>query len=199
MPMMMDDENKQDEHDHRSDGEAVDESVNRRDFLTTNEAAKQLGVSYYTVYEYIREKRLVAEMVSGVYIIPKKAVEEFKAKPTGRTRVKPPSWRVYRAGAQVRGLDIAVQVRAGQQARLHEKLHRLLLQQEYLFYGTMQRYIFEDEANPSHIIISLIWKDTELPDESVLDQELDRFKAAFADVLDWSGVRYTRKRAIIHT
>jgi len=196
MPMMLDDNNKQ---DNRGDAEAVDESVNRRDFLTTNEAAKQLGVSYYTVYEYIREKRLVAEMVSGVYIIPKKAVEEFKAKPTGRTRVRPPSWRVYRAGAQVRGLDIAVQLRAGQQARLREKLQHLLEKQDYLFHGTMQRYVFEDEADPSHIIISLIWKDTELPDESVLDQELDRFKDAFDDVLDWSSARYTQKRAIIHT
>ena len=87
---------------------------NRRNFLTTNEAAQRLGVSYYTVYEYIREKRLVAEMVSGVYIIPEKAVEEFKAKPTGRTRVNPPPWRVYRAGAKVRGLDIHVQALPGQ-------------------------------------------------------------------------------------
>jgi excisionase family DNA binding protein len=179
--------------------ENAGEGINRRDFLTTNEAAKQLGVSYYTVYEYIREKRLVAEMVSGVYIIPKRAVEEFKAKPTGRTRVKPPPWRVYRAGAKVRGLDITVQVRTGQQERLYEKLHRLLDQQEYLFNGTMQRYIFEDEDNPALILISLVWKDTELPDESMLDQELARFKSAFADVLDWTTARYTRKRAILHT
>lgn len=186
--MMTDNENTQD-----------DDGINRRDFLTTNEAAKQLGVSYYTVYEYIREKRLVAEMVSGVYIIPKKAVEEFKAKPTGRTRIKPPAWRVYRAGAQVRSLDISAQVRTGQLERLREKLHSLLETQAYLFNGTMQRYIFEDEANPTKVTISLIWKDTELPDESTLDQELGNFKVAFADLLDWSTARYTRKRAIIHT
>lgn len=197
--MMTAGDNNKDERDNRGDDENGDEGVNRRDFLTTNEAAKQLGVSYYTVYEYIREKRLVAEMVSGVYIIPRRAVEEFKAKPTGRTRVKPPSWRVYRAGAQVRGLDISVQVRAGQLERLREKLQRLLETQEYLFNGTMQRYVFQDEANPSRVTISLIWKDTELPDESALDQDLDRFKAAFADVLDWNSARYTRKRAIIHT
>ncbi len=182
-----------------NDGNEGSEGAGRRDFLTTNEAAKQLGVSYYTVYEYIREKRLVADMVSGVYIIPRRAVEEFKAKPAGRTRVKPPSWRLYRAGARVRGLDISVQVRAGQQERLREKLHRLLETQEYLFSGTMQRYIFEDESNPSRIIISLIWKDTELPDESMLDEELARFKSAFADMLDWSTVRFTKKRAILHT
>ncbi len=182
-----------------ADNDNIQDDTNRRDFLTTNEAAKQLGVSYYTVYEYIREKRLVAEMVSGVYIIPKKAVEEFKAKPTGRTRVKPPSWRVYRAGARVRGLDISVHVRAGQLERLREKLHSLLDTQAFLFHGTMQRYIFEDETNPSKVTISLIWKDTELPDESSLDAELGDFKAAFADVLDWTTARYVRRRAVIHT
>src|SRR5713226_841698 len=104
---------------------------NRRNFLTTNEAAQRLGVSYYTVYEYIREKRLVAEMVSGVYIIPEKAVEEFKAKPTGRTRVNPPPWRVYRAGAKVRGLDIRVQARPGKQERLIEKLNAIQEEQRF--------------------------------------------------------------------
>ena len=199
---MADSDNQQDNNEQSSDDGSVkegSEGASRRDFLTTSEAAKQLGVSYYTVYEYIREKRLVADMVSGVYIIPRRAVEEFKARPTGRTRVKPPYWRVYRAGAKVRGLDITVQMRAGQQGRLREKLHRLLETQEYLFSGTMQRYIFEDESNPSRIIISLIWKDTELPDESRLDEELARFKSAFADVLDWSTARYTKKRAILHT
>lgn len=172
---------------------------NRRNFLTTNEAAQRLGVSYYTVYEYIREKRLVAEMVSGVYIIPEKAVEEFKAKPTGRIRVNPPPWRVFRAGAKVRGLDIHVQALPGQQERLPEKFHLMLEQQQHLFHGTMQRYIFEEESDPSMFIISLIWKDTEMPDERVLHQELEAFKAAFADVLNWDTAQYTMKRAIIHT
>ncbi len=42
------------------------DTSNTRDFVTTSEAAEALGVSYYTVYEYIREKRLVAEMVGGM-------------------------------------------------------------------------------------------------------------------------------------
>src|SRR5713226_4186327 len=91
------------------------ENPNTRDFVTTNEAAEMLGLSYYTVYEYIRENRLVAERVGGIYMIPKKAVEEFKAKPTGRTRKTPPPWRIYRAGAKVRAMDIRVQVHPGQQ------------------------------------------------------------------------------------
>jgi excisionase family DNA binding protein len=170
-----------------------------RDFLSTAEAADKLGVSYYTVYEYIREKRLVAEMVGGVYLIPKKAVAEFKAKPTGRTRANPPPWRVYRAGAKVRGLDIRVQVRPGQQTRLIEKFIDIREKQQHLFRGTMQRYVFEDEANPAQVVISLVWKDTELPDERILREDLVLFQNELADLLDWSTAHYTRKRVIIHT
>jgi len=170
-----------------------------RDFVTTSEAAEVLGVSYYTVYEYIREKRLIAEMVGGIYMIPKKAVQEFKAKPTGRIRTHPPLWRKYRAGAKVRGMDIRVRVRAGQLKRLTEKLEAILEAQRYLFPGTMQRYVFEEEAEPKHVVISLIWKDTEMPDESVIQQDLKPLQAELADGLDWDTAQYTTRQAIIHT
>lgn len=138
-------------------------------------------------------------MVGGIYMIPRKAVEEFKAKPTGRTRANPPQWRVYRAGAKVRGMDIRVRVRPSQQERLIEKLNAVRDSQQYLFPGTMQRYVFEEEADPSNVLISLIWKDTEMPDERVLEQELAGFKAELEDVLDWESAQFTKKRAIIHT
>jgi excisionase family DNA binding protein len=175
------------------------ETSNTRDFITTSEAAEVLGVSYYTVYEYIREKRLVAEMVGGIYMIPKKAVQEFKAKPTGRTRTRPPLWRKYRAGARVRGMDIRVRISAGQQKRLIERLNTILEAQRHLFPGTMQRYVFEEDTEPKHVIISLIWKDTEMLDESAIQQELKPLQAELADVLDWDTAQYTTKQAIIHT
>jgi excisionase family DNA binding protein len=175
------------------------ETSNTRDFVTTSEAAEVLGVSYYTVYEYIKEKRLVAEMVGGIYMIPKKAVQEFKAKPTGRTRTRPPLWRKYRAGARVRGMDIRVRISAGQQNRLIERLNTILEAQRHLFPGTMQRYVFEEDAEPKYVVISLIWKDTEMPDESAIQQDLKPLQAELAEVLDWDTAQYTTKQAIIHT
>src|SRR5690349_3475012 len=172
------------------------ETLNTRDFVTTSEAAEALGVSYYTVYEYIKEKRLVAEMVGGIYMIPKKAVQEFKAKPTGRVRARPPFWRKYRAGAKVRGMDIRIHVRAGQREHLIGKLEAILEAQRYLFPGTMQRYVFEEEAEPNYIIISLIWKDTEMPDESLIQQDLNPLQVELADVLNWDTAQYTTKQAI---
>ena len=179
--------------------EKENETSNTRDFVTTSEAAEALGVSYYTVYEYIKEKRLVADMVGGIYMIPKKAVQEFRAKPTGRVRTRPPLWRKYRAGAKVRGMDIRVGVRAGQQKRLIEKLKAILEAQRYLFPGTMQRYVFEEESEPNYIVITLIWKDTEMPDESVIQQDLKPLQAELADALDWDTAQYTTRQAIIHT
>ncbi len=176
-----------------------DDTAQKRDFVTTNEAAEMLGLSYHTVYEYIREKRLVAELIGGIYMLPKKAVEEFRPKPTGRMRTKPPPWRIYRAGAKVRGMDIRVQVRPQQQERLKEKLNAIQESQQHLFPGTMQRYIFEDEADPTNVTILLVWKDTEMPDETTMQRDLAALKAELADVLDWETAQYRTKRAIIHT
>ncbi len=60
--------------------EKDNETSNSRDFVTTSEAAEALGVSYYTVYEYIKEKRLVAEMVGGIYMIPEESCPRVQSK-----------------------------------------------------------------------------------------------------------------------
>src|SRR5438045_6309760 len=68
--------------------EKESETSNTRDFVTTSEAAEALGVSYYTVYEYIKEKRLVAEMVGGIYMIPKKPFKILRQnQPDGYVRI----------------------------------------------------------------------------------------------------------------
>jgi hypothetical protein len=82
---------------------------------------------------------------------------------------------------------------------LIEKLNSVQESERYLFPGTMQRYVFEDEANPSTVTIFLIWKDTEMPDETLMEQDLVAFKAELADVLDWETAQFSTKRAIIHT
>jgi quinol monooxygenase YgiN len=96
-------------------------------------------------------------------------------------------------------MDIRVRISAGQQNRLIERLNTILEAQRHLFPGTMQRYVFEEDTEPKHVIISLIWKDTEMPDESAIQQELKPLQAELADVLDWDTAQYTTKQAIIHT
>jgi excisionase family DNA binding protein len=170
-----------------------------RDLVTTNEAAEILGLSYYTVYEYIKEGRLSAELVGGNYMLSRREVKQFKPKPTGRLRAKPPLWRVYRAGATVYSMEIEAQLHPDQQERFMEMVRNVREQQQHLFSGTMQRYIFEDRTSPTTVTIQLIWKDTEMPDESVMQREFEAFKADFADVLDWETAQIRMKRGIIYT
>src|SRR5487761_1657783 len=104
-----------------------------RDLVTTNEAAEILGLSYYTVYEYIKEGRLPAELVGGNYMLSRKAAEQFKPKPTGRLRTNPPLWRVYRAGASVYSMEVEAQLLSAQQERFIEMVRNLREQQQHLF------------------------------------------------------------------
>jgi len=44
-----------------------------------------------------------------------------------------------------------------------------------------------------------VWKDREMPDEAVQQQELDAFKAEFAEVLDWDTAVFSQKEGMIYT
>lgn len=47
--------------------------------------------------------------------------------------------------------------------------------------------------------ILLIWKNTEMPDETTRQQDLHRFQQAFADVLDWETADYSFDDVLLHT
>jgi excisionase family DNA binding protein len=164
------------------------------------EAAEMLGLSDKRVLQYILSKRLPAHKVQGRYMIPAEAVKEFQQRPHGRIRTTPTPWRLYRAGASVHVQQIEVQVHPGKEEDVQARLQALPQEQDHLFPGTMQRYIcLVEQAKPVYISIMLIWKDTELPDERVLERGLEGFKADFADVLDWESARIVVARAIAYT
>ena len=164
------------------------------------EAAEMLGLSDKRVLQYILSKRLPAHKVQSRYMIPIEAVQEFQQKPHGRIRTTPTPWRVYRAGANVRVQQIEVQTYPEREEDLRAKLLELSQKQEHLFPGTMQRYIcLVDRSEPMCVSIMLIWKDTELPDESVLEKDLEDFKADFAGLLNWESARAIGAQAIVHT
>jgi excisionase family DNA binding protein len=164
------------------------------------EAAEMLGLSDKRVLQYILAKRLPAHKVQGRYMIPTEAVQEFQQKPHGRIRTTPTPWRVYRAGASVRIQQIEIPAYPEREEELRTRLRALSQEQEHLFPGTMQRYICLIEGSEvPRVSILLIWKDTELPDESDLDHSLENFKADFFDLLDWQKARVTAAQALAHT
>ena len=54
------------------------------DFITTNEAADELGVSRQRVLQLIQEGRLKAEKFANVYMIQRAALAHIEEKPMGR-------------------------------------------------------------------------------------------------------------------
>lgn len=167
--------------------------------VPVKKVAELLGFSEDRVHHLIQEGRLSARKVGGRYMIPQQAVENFTRSPHGRVRTKPTQWRTYRSGANVRGMEIRVQIRAGQQEQLAQKILAMRENQQHLFPGTMHRYMFTDETHAATLILLLVWKNTDLPDETTIAHELDSFKVEFADVLDWGTAQYSTLDASAYT
>ncbi len=53
-------------------------------YITTNEAAGELGVTRQRVLQLIQDGRLKAEKFAGVYMIPRDALSNIEGKPLGR-------------------------------------------------------------------------------------------------------------------
>ena len=168
-------------------------------YVPIKEAAKLLGISDPRMYGYVRDKRIPALKAGRTLMIPTEEIERFKLNPPGRVRTKAPDWRVYNPRSKLLAMEIEVEVRAGQQERLVEKLQAIYKGQRHTFPGTIQRYVFKDDISPTTISIWLVWKDTEMPDEAVRERNLAAFQAELADVLDWETAQISTKEGIIYT
>lgn len=158
-----------------------------------------LGVSDERVYQFIRDKRLPARRVSGMWMIPIEAVEQFRRAPTGRARTQPPYWRTYSSGIKLLCTEIDVHIRPGQEKVLSRKLRAMLRDDKHLFTGSIQRYVLKDKVDEMLVSIWLVWKDSELPDEAVHLAELEAFKQEFSDVLDWETAVIREKEGMVYT
>lgn len=169
-------------------------------YISTERAAKILGISKQRVYQYIEERRLPAFRSGNVILLQLEAVQQFKPNITGRPRKKEPPWRIYRGESSVLCTYIEAQVRNGQQEKLIQKLKDIYGDQRHTFPGTIQRYIFKDTSSSMTTVnIVLIWKSTEMPDESKRKLALEAFQTELADVLDWATAHITTKEGIIYT
>ncbi len=158
-----------------------------------------LGLSYTSVHEYVAEGRIPAVRVSDVILIPVDAVKNFKPKISGRPRTSIPKWRISPKDNTLLRTAITVNVQAGQQARLFEQFESMRQSERYLFPGTVIRYIAGKEQAPQSIEIVLIWRSSVMPDEDERERELEEFRRALADVVDWETARYEHDVVFMHT
>jgi excisionase family DNA binding protein len=168
-------------------------------YVSSKQAATMLGISKHRLYQYVKAKRLHVVRVGKAFMVPLEEIEQFKLNPPGRVRTKAPDWRVYNIRSKLLLLDIEVQVLPGQQERLLEKLRAIQEGNRHIFPGTMARYVLKEDTSFTSVSIWLVWKDTEMPDEVIREEELTAFKAELADVLDWQTASQSTKEGIIYT
>ena len=167
--------------------------------FSVQKAADTLGISDERVYQLLKAKELPGRRVSGMWMIPIEAVEQFKRTPAGRARTQSPAWRTYSSSIKLLGTGIEVHIRPGREEALEKKLKAMSKGRTHLLTGSIQRYIMRDKMDETLVSIWLVWKDNELPDEATHEQEMEAFQAEFADVLDWDTAVFSNKEGVVYT
>ncbi len=90
-------------------------------------------------------------------------------------------------------------MRAGQQEKLFEQFEAIRQSDQLLFPGTVIRYVAGKAKDPQHIEIVLIWRSSVMPNEAERERELEAFRQALADVVDWDTARYEDDVVYMHT
>jgi len=168
-------------------------------YVSIKEAAERLGLSPSRVYEYVEDGRLSSVRAAHVILIPIEEVQNFKPNIAGRPRKSVLRWRMSPENNMLLSTSIVVQIRPDGQANLLKKLEEIRQGDEYLFPGTIARFIVRSETVPGQVEISLIWRSTAVPDETARKQALADFQQTLADVLDWSTAQYNNGTVILHT
>jgi len=168
-------------------------------YVSIREAAEMLRVSDKRVYQYVRAGRLSARRVGNILILPVDEVRQFQPSPSGRVRTRAPSWRAYRSRGMLFLTDIFVPVCPGQDEQLLEKLKAIQKSDRHIFHGTVARYVVKADEMLTRVQILLVWKSTEMPNETKRAEDLALFQAELADVLDWEAAQWSTNEVIIHT
>lgn len=168
-------------------------------YVPIKEAAKILKLSVSRVYDYVEDGRISAVRAAHVIMIPLEEVRNFKPNISGRPRTNIPKWRISPADNTLLRTSIKVDVRVGQQAKLFEQFEGIRQGDQSLFPGTVIRYIAGKEKVPQRIEIVLIWRSSVMPDEAERERELEAFRQALADVVDWDTARYEDDVVYMHT
>ena len=168
-------------------------------YVTIKEAAKILNLSDKRVYEYVEDGRLSSVWASHVIMIPLDEVQKFKPNISGRPRKSVPQWHISPDDNLLLSTLILVRMKKGQQDALIQKLEEIRQTKQHLFPGTIGRYFIEGATTNEPIQILFIWRSSVMPDEAIREQNLQAFREALDDVLDWNTAEYHHGKVFMHT
>src|SRR6266851_7335160 len=121
-------------------------------YFTIKEAAEELDLNYKSVQRHVKNGVIPATKVGGVYFIPKVEIENFKPRLAGRPRSSVPQWRFSVGGNRQIGTSIEARLREGvDEEAFTRTLEKIKRSEEYLFEGTIARYVLSSEQDPRHV------------------------------------------------
>lgn len=168
-------------------------------YVSTKEAAKILGISERRIRLYVEMKRLPAVRAADILLIPLDKVKNFKRKIVGRPRKNTPAWRISSTENTQFMTSISVQIRAGQEKQLMQRLEEVKRNEQHIFPGTVGRYVVESETVLGQVEIVLVWRSTVMPNDIERERAMGAFRQVLADVLDWNTAKYSNGRVLMHT
>ena len=92
-----------------------------------------------------------------------------------------------------------VPVLPGKQEELLNKLTHIQESNRHTFPGTIARYLIKGDEAITGVHIVLLWKDTDMPDETTRQHDLEAFQHELADVLDWESASTTTNETLLYT
>ena len=165
--------------------------------ITVKEAAKAIGISARSVYNYVKAGQIAHERFGKMIIVDDADVRALKRRPVGRTRTLMKHWHLPTTGNTQSLMVITVAVREGRYEHLKTKIQDMQQKRIHLFEGTVTRYITVDDATNIHIL--LVWRACLAPPGEKIDEALCDFKAYFAEVLDWESTHSEEYTVLAHT
>jgi excisionase family DNA binding protein len=172
---------------------------NIQGYVPIKDAAKMLGLSDKTVYQYVSEGKIKGVRASHIILIPIEEVEKFQRGTTGRPRRSIPAWHIS-SGDNTQFMTLVhVQIKPGSQDAFLRRLERIRKSGRHTFPGTIIRSIMGSETNPGQAVIVLIWRGTVMPQKAEREEALEAFRRELADVLDWSTAQYNHGTVLMHT
>lgn len=165
-------------------------------YVPIKEAAQMIGLTEKRVYQYVQNGRLHAVRLGNMLALPLEEVQQFRPAPSGRTRLKAPRWRSYKSRGKLVATEIEVRIRPEVREKLLAKF-QAVQPEEHTFSRNVARYILGC-AESETIRIMLIWKDTEMPDDTTKQEDILRFQHDFPE-LEWETAHYCSYDIYQHT
>ncbi len=167
-------------------------------YLSVREAARIIGVSTRSVYNYIESGKLPVVHIGHLTVIEAERVHNYKRQAPGRLRLNTPRWHMPPANNCQSLTTITVHIRQGQNERLARKLDEIRTASKHCIPGTVARYIMQSASSPDEIQIMLVWRSANLPSTEERKAALAALRDDLAEILDWETAVHRESQVVMH-